>query len=161
MVTAIALPVHELLTVHDNGNKAYGFGLVFYPDVNGADGVMRTEGNDAKPEWIITGPWNAKLPRHAKGEGVTITHLEIKRDKVIVNKTYVYDRVGFIALKFDGAVLEEEMALTAKDAAALMHTAAMSDTNIRVRNNKVASRDAHQRRVTYASKASIGNSGGK
>lgn len=126
MPTAIALPVHELLEV--KGNKAYGFGLIFYPDVNGADGVMRRADNANKPEWVVTGPWNAKLPRHAKGEGVEIKHLEVNRDKVIINHTYVYDRVGFIALKFQGQALEDalsEQALTAKDAAALMHVAAL------------------------------------
>lgn len=131
MPTAIALPVHELLTVHDNGNKAYGFGLVFYPDVNGADGIMRTEGNDAKPEWVITGPWNAKLPRHAKGEGVEIKHLEVKRDKVIVNHSYVYDRVGFIALKFNGKALEDalskdDIVQAAKDLQTAAHIMAVS-----------------------------------
>lgn len=116
MPTAIALPVHELLEV--KGNKAYGFGLIFYPDINGADGVTLRTDNANKPEWIVTGPWNAKLPRHAKGEGVEIKHLEVRRDKVIINHAYVYDRVGFIALKFNGQALEDaliEDALTAKD----------------------------------------------
>lgn len=125
MPTAIALPVHELLEV--KGNKAYGFGLVFYPDVNGADGVMRSTKNDMKPEWVVTGPWNAKLPRHAKGEGVEIKHLEVKRDKVIINHSFVYDRVGFIALKFDGKALEdaliEEQALTHKSSVAAIAAA--------------------------------------
>lgn len=125
MVAAIAFPVYDLLTVPERGNSAKGFGLVFLPDINGADGVIRSTNNANKPEWIITGPWNAKLPRHAKGEGVEIKHLEVRRDKVIVNHSYVYDRAGFIALKWDGAVEAEKDALTLKDAAkaVLAHSA--------------------------------------
>lgn len=158
MVTAIALPVHELLEM--KGNKFYGFDLVFYPDVNGADGVMRSTKNDMKPEWIITGPWAAKLPRHAKGEGVTIKHLEVKRDKVIINHSYVYDRVGFIALKADRVTSDEMIAevigetLSAKDI--FDNVAANSATSILTRNTKIESRAARHARVK-SSKASIGN----
>lgn len=99
MVYAIALPVHELLIVPKGKHAAYGFGLFFLPDVNGADGVIRVDNNSNKPEWIPSGPWNAKLPKHGSANGVEIKHIDVTRDKVIINNHFVYDRAGFIALK--------------------------------------------------------------
>lgn len=127
MVYAIALPVHELLTVPKGTHSAYGFGKFFLPDVNGADGVERADNNSNMPEWKPTGPWNAKLPRHGSANGVEIKHIDVTRDKVIINNHFVYDRVGFIALKAEHANVDEAIgqALSAKDAAALMHVAAV------------------------------------
>lgn len=122
MVYAIALPVHELLIVKPGKHASHGFGLFFLPDVNGADGVIRTDNNSNKPEWKPSGPWNAKLPKHGSQNGVEIKHIEVTRDKVVINKHYVYDRAGFIALKAPRATTDEMIAdvigqpLTLKDA---------------------------------------------
>lgn len=128
MATAIAMPVYDLLTVPATGNSAKGFGLFFYPSVNGADGVMQRTNVAHRPEWIITGPFPAKLGRHDKVEGVEIKHLEAKRDKVIVNHSYVYDRAGFIAIKYSGTPVEETQALTRKDAIAAMRPRSIEDS---------------------------------
>lgn len=98
MAKVVTIQVHELIDMV--GNKARGFGMTFYPETNGADGVIRTENNSAKPEWKPTGPYNSK------GKGVEIKHLWARRDKIIVNDTYVYDRAGFIAV--EAPILNED-----------------------------------------------------
>lgn len=91
MAKVVSIQVIQLLEMV--GNKAFGFGLTYYPESNGADGVIRVEGNDAKPEWRPTGPFNSK------GKGVEIKHIEVKRGNIILNNSHVYDRAGFIAVE--------------------------------------------------------------
>lgn len=92
MTRVIGIPVSDLLKMV--GNKAFGFGLTFFPETDGANGVIQS-GSEDKPVWLPAGPFNSK------GGGTVIEHIEVRNrsGKVIINNSKVYDLAGFIAVK--------------------------------------------------------------